>query len=69
MLRKLAIWITDRKDALRRRFYCGYCRNERKLLSYGRGKYADLIACPLCRDGKKLADTLFPTVVEADHAA
>lgn len=41
---------------------CSYCKGEGKVLRYGSGEFAALHACPVCRDGRKLADTLIPSV-------
>jgi hypothetical protein len=43
---------------------CGYCRGSRQVHYHGSGGYARLRACPMCDDGRELAQTLVPSVRE-----
>lgn len=41
---------------------CRHCGGGGRALYFGSGPTADLIACPVCADGRKLEDTDIPTV-------
>lgn len=60
----VCIWIVVRCERYNAR--CDYCDDERVMLRYGAGPRAELIACPVCRDGEHLAETTIPTVTGAN---
>lgn len=41
--------------------WCDYCKGERVMLRHGAGPRAELINCPVCRDGQHIAETTIPT--------
>lgn len=45
-----------------RRRACRYCRGSGRVLRFGSTPMAQLRACPICDDGRYLAETMVPTV-------